>query len=66
MDMYYIYIIKSKKDDSYYKGFTENLKQRLQDHNTGSGEYSSSKRPFELVWFCVFPNKTKALKFEKI
>ena len=63
--MYYTYILKSKKDASYYKGVTENLKQRLQDHNTGSTRYSSSKRPYKLVWFCAFPNKTKALKFEK-
>ena len=63
--MYYVYVIKSERDGSYYKGATENLKQRFQDHNTGSTRYSSSKRPYKLVWFCAFPNKTKALKFEK-
>ncbi|OIO48812.1 MAG: excinuclease ABC subunit C [Parcubacteria group bacterium CG1_02_42_13] len=63
--MYYVYVIKSERDGSYYKGVTENLKQRFQDHNTGSTRYSSSKRPYKLVWFCAFPNKTKALKFEK-
>jgi predicted GIY-YIG superfamily endonuclease len=63
--MYYVYILKSKKDNSFYKGVTENLKKRIYDHNHGSNKYSSKKAPFELVWYCAFPEKSKALDFEK-
>jgi len=63
--MYFVYILKSKKDGSLYKGMTENLEQRLNDHNFGSGKYSSTKRPYELHWYCAFKDKSKALKFEK-
>ena len=63
--MYYVYILKSKKDESLYKGVTQNLKQRVEDHNNGSAKYSSSKKPYELIWYCCFKNKTKALEFEK-
>ena len=63
--MYYVYILKSKKDGTLYKGTTSDLKRRVPEHNSGASEYSDSKRPYSLVWYCVFPNKTKALIFEK-
>jgi len=63
--MFYVYILQSMKDDSLYKGVTENLLQRLHDHNTGSAKYSSSKRPYKLLWYCAFHDKIKALQFEK-
>ncbi len=63
--MYYVYILQSQKDDSYYKGITEDLKKRIYDHNHGSNKYSSTKAPLELVWYCAFKNKNKALDFEK-
>lgn len=31
--MYYVYIFQSQKDKSFYTGFTENLKERIKDHN---------------------------------
>lgn len=33
--MYYVYIIKSKKDKMLYTGSTNNLKKRLELHNKG-------------------------------
>ena len=63
--MYCIYILQSQKDKSYYTGFTENLKERIKDHNRHTSNYSKSKAPFELIWFCVFKDKKRALNFEK-
>ena len=63
--MYYIYIMKSLKDGSLYKGFTEDLKERLKIHNQGGDDYTSRKRPWKLVWYCAFNDKKKALAFEK-
>ncbi len=63
--MHFVYILQSKKDNSLYVGSTENIKQRLAEHNSGKAKYSSSKRPYILKWFCGFPNKQLALKFEK-
>ncbi|MBI2047763.1 MAG: GIY-YIG nuclease family protein [Parcubacteria group bacterium] len=62
---YYVYILQSTKDQSYYTGITENIEKRLEKHNSGGSRYSSSKKPFTLIWFCVFSNKEKALVFEK-
>jgi len=63
--MYYVYILRSKKDGSRYIGVTVDLKRRLLEHNSGSSKYSKTKRPYILKWYCVFINKQKAYRFEK-
>ncbi len=63
--MYYVYILQSLKDDSYYTGFTLDVEARLKKHNNGSVEYTSTKRPFKLSWYCCFEDKRKALQFER-
>ena len=63
--MYYVYILQSKKDKSRYIGVTEDLIRRLQEHNSGNAKYSSSKRPFTLIWYSAFIDKQKAYDFEK-
>jgi predicted GIY-YIG superfamily endonuclease len=63
--MYFVYILRSKKDGSYYAGVTENLKIRLQEHNRGGAVYSSTKAPFVFAWFCAFPSKQQAYDFER-
>lgn len=63
--MYFVYILRSKKDGSAYVGSTQDIKRRLTEHNSGKVRYSSSKRPYILKWFCGFPNKQLALQFEK-
>ncbi len=65
ISMYYIYILQSKKDKSYYTGFTLNLKERIEYHNAGQQKYTKSKTPWQLKWYCVFKNKQRALKFEQ-
>lgn len=63
--MFYSYILKSKKDSSYYYGSTDNLKRRLTEHNSGKVTYSKAHKPYDLVWYCAFPTKTQVLAFEK-
>ena len=65
LPMNYCYVLKSKKDGSYYAGSTQDLKKRLKKHNHKEVRYSSSKAPFELVWYGAFKTKELALSFEK-
>ncbi len=64
--MYFVYIIQSETDGSYYIGFTENLQKRISEHNPGNTNYTSKKMPWKLVYFESFGNKTDALKREKL
>lgn len=63
--MYYVYILQSQKDKSYYTGSTTDLKARLKAHNDKKVTYSSTKAPFEIAWYCAFTNKLKAIAFER-
>ena len=62
---YFVYIIKSLADHSYYKGFSEDPFKRLHQHNQGLSKYTSSKMPWELVYVELFSTKRDALIREK-
>jgi len=62
--MYYTYILKSLKDNTYYYGSTSDLNRRLKDHNAGRSRYTKSKRPWKLYYFEEFSTKSEALKKE--
>lgn len=63
--MFYTYILESLTDQTYYIGWTENLKRRFVEHNSRTSKYSSKKAPFKLVWYGAFLTKQKAINFEK-
>jgi putative endonuclease len=62
---FYVYILKSEKDGTFYKGFTENYWKRLEEHNAGLSAFTSTKRPWKLVCVLVFETKREALIKEK-
>ncbi len=49
--MYYVYILKSKKDNHCYVGSTNDLRRRLLEHNGGTVRSTKSRRPFELRYY---------------
>jgi predicted GIY-YIG superfamily endonuclease len=63
--MYYVYILQSKRDETYYVGVTDDLKERVKRHNSGSVSYTSGRMPYKLIWYCVFLAKKRAYDFEK-
>ena len=64
--MWYVYIIRSLNfPDQEYIGATADLKRRLPEHNAGKSAHTAKYKPWELVWYCAFPDKYKALAFEK-
>jgi putative endonuclease len=64
--MYYVYIIESLKDGSFYKGYTSHPELRLNQHNDGESNYTSFKGPWKLVHLEKYSTKTEALKREKV
>jgi putative endonuclease len=59
--MFYVYIIYSKNFNVYYKGFSENVAQRLIYHNENRSKYTANKGPWELVYLKSFETKKEAL-----
>ena len=48
---YYIYLLKSLKNNTYYIGSTSNLDSRLDTHNSGKVKYTSRNRPYVLIGY---------------
>ncbi|MEK7631920.1 MAG: GIY-YIG nuclease family protein [Patescibacteria group bacterium] len=62
--MYYVYILKLH-DGSAYVGSTEDLKQRLRDHNQSKVPSTRGKIPARIAWYCAFTEKSQGLAFER-
>jgi len=61
---YFCYILYSEKTDCYYIGSSENIERRLEKHNAGATTSTKSGRPWKVVYFEKFDNKTDSLKRE--
>ncbi len=62
---YFVYIIESLKDGSYYVGSTQDLSERMERHNQGRSTYTKSKRPWELAYTEECPDRSRAVHREK-
>jgi len=62
---YYIYILKSLKDNNFYTGYTSNLKNRLDEHNKGKVISTKNRLPLELIYFEGCMNQQDATHREK-
>jgi len=58
--MYYVYILKSKKDNSLYIGCTNNLKRRFVEHAEGKSIYTRRKLPVDLIYYEAYKAKEDA------
>lgn len=64
--MWYVYIIRSVSfPNQEYSGASADLRQRIADHNAGKSKHTAKFVPWELVWYSAFPDKYRALQFEK-
>ncbi len=62
--MNYTYMVRCK-DGTLYTGWTNDLKKRVQVHNTGKGaKYTKSRRPVKLVYYEIFETKEEAMRRE--
>lgn len=62
--MYYVYILQSKTDRTFYIGHTNNLENRLKRHNSGRAKYSKRHRPWLLIYSEEYNNKKDAYRRE--
>lgn len=58
--MYYVYVLQSLKDNSFYIGYTTNLKRRFSEHNEGKSQATRYKRPYQLLFYEAFTNRIDA------
>ena len=63
--MHYVYVLKSKTSGKLYAGFTNNLRERFNQHNNNLSGYTKGRGPFELIYYEVCEDKFDALAREK-
>lgn len=64
--MYYVYLLRSLNNPSQtYIGYTTDIIQRLETHNSGGSPHTSKHRPWKIVMYLAFESDEKALEFEK-
>ena len=63
--MYYVYILQSKKDNTYYIGYTSDLDDRIKRHNQGRSGFTKRGIPWELVYSEEYQDRISAMKREK-
>ncbi|MFZ4592361.1 MAG: GIY-YIG nuclease family protein, partial [Ignavibacteria bacterium] len=63
--MYYTYVLKSKKDNKLYIGQTSNLLRRIIDHNLGLVKSTKHRKPLYKVYHETFNTRSEAMKREK-
>ena len=62
--MYHVYVLISLKDKKFYIGFSEDVVQRVKEHNSGKNVSTKNRRPFELVYFEGHLSKQDAMRRE--
>ena len=63
--MYYVYIIKSLKDNNLYIGRTNNLERRITEHNRGAVRAKKSRRPFIILKTIVTSSGLDSVRVER-
>ena len=63
--IFYVYILESESSGKWYYGFTEDIVQRIKDHQTNRSKYTRFKGPWKLIFKREFLDKREALHFEK-
>jgi len=64
--VYYVYLIESTQTPTHrYVGLTLDLKKRLTDHNAGKSAHTAKFKPWRLITYVAFSDRTKAESFER-
>jgi putative endonuclease len=63
--MFYVYILKSLKNNDMYIGSTADVKKRLTLHNFGKVKSTQFYRPWQLLEYEVYNSRSAAVRRER-
>lgn len=61
---FYVYVLRSLVRDWIYVGYSENIRQRLSEHNSGKSSSTSKFKPYELIHYEAIRNMKDAKRRE--
>lgn len=62
--MYFVYSLMSENGKNWYVGITNDVKRRLEEHNSGKCIHTNKHRPWIIKSYTAFVNRDRAEKFE--
>lgn len=62
--MHSVYVLRSKKDDNLYVGYSNNIKNRFEEHQKGVVSSTRDRRPFEIIYCESYKNRKDAMNRE--
>jgi len=63
--VYYVYVLKSLKDQKIYTGYSSDLKRRFLQHQSGLVKSTKNRRPIKLIYYEAFLDKKDAQNRER-
>ena len=64
--MHFVYSLRSKNNpEIYYIGITGNIDRRLEEHANGQCAHTNKDKPWILIAYVAFQEKSKAVQFER-
>ena len=63
--MFYVYILKSLKNNDVYVGRSDDLRKRYKDHNNGFVKATKPNKPWKLVYYEAYSDKRDFTKRER-
>ncbi|MEP6794660.1 MAG: GIY-YIG nuclease family protein [Saprospiraceae bacterium] len=64
MIFHYVYVLFSEKDHKLYIGYSTDVYQRLEQHNSGLNTSTAPRRPLRLIYFEAHILASDALRRE--
>ncbi len=62
----YAYVLRAiNEPEQIYIGSTDDLRERLKEHNWGMSPHTAGYRPWEIVWYAGFSSEEGARAFER-
>ena len=63
--MFFVYILKSKKNGRFYTGYSEKPERRVAEHNSGKVKSTRLYRPWDKVYIESYPTELEAIRRER-
>ncbi len=63
--MFYVYVLKSEKNQRFYTGSTIDVTKRLGEHNAGKSKYDKINQPFILLYQESHATRSAAIQRER-
>jgi len=61
---YFVYIIWSEKLNKFYVGSTQDIENRLKEHNNREGNFTSKGVPWKMIWNIKSDDRIEAVRLE--